>query len=91
MNLAQFLDKFGAAVSEAVIRTYPPLYDSEVRRTCGFDLGRLLRRPLGAQADGIRATALSLQRHRGTIVVGLPPRRTWLDSGGCWSSPRPIS
>jgi hypothetical protein len=53
-----------------VIRTYPPVYDAQTRRTSIFDVRRLLRRPLGAQADAIRATALSLQRHRGTNVVG---------------------
>jgi len=70
MNLADFLDRYGDAVAEAVIHTYPPLYDAETRRTCRFDLRRLLRRPLGAQADAIRATALSLGRHAGTNVVG---------------------
>jgi hypothetical protein len=33
-------------------------------------LGRLLRRPLAAQADAINATVLSLNRQPGTIVVG---------------------
>ncbi len=31
---------------------------------------RLLRTPLGAQADAIRGAALSLERQRGTTVVG---------------------
>ena len=31
---------------------------------------RLLRKPLGAQADAIRGAALSLEAHRGTTVVG---------------------
>src|SRR5712692_2491835 len=70
MKLSQFLEVYGDAVAEAVARAYPPLYDAETRRTCGFDLRRLLRKPLGAQADAIRATALSLQRQPGTIVVG---------------------
>jgi hypothetical protein len=70
MRLHEFLTTFGDAIAEAVVRSYPPLYDAETRRTCGFDLGRLIRRPLGAQADAIRATALSLQRQRATIVVG---------------------
>jgi superfamily II DNA or RNA helicase len=61
---------FADAIADAVVRTYPPIYDAETRRTCGFDLRRLLRKPLGAQADAIRATALSLQRQRATIVVG---------------------
>lgn len=70
MNLGAFLETYAVAVREAVLRSYPPIYDAEMRRTCGFDLRRLLRRPLGAQADAIRATALSIQRQRGTIVVG---------------------
>ncbi|MCC6903829.1 MAG: hypothetical protein IT377_32980, partial [Polyangiaceae bacterium] len=70
MRLADFLDTYRDAITDAVVRTYPPLYDAETRRACGFDLHRLLRRPLGAQADAIRATALSLQRQAGTIVVG---------------------
>ena len=70
MKLGEFLDAYRDAIEGAVVRTYPPLYDAEMRRACGFELGRLLRRPLGAQADAIRATALSLQRQPGTIVVG---------------------
>ena len=70
MRLAELLDAYRDAITEAVVRTYPPLYDAETRRACGFDLRRLLRRPMGAQADAIRAAALSLQRQPGTIVVG---------------------
>ncbi len=70
MNLADFIDRYREAVTRAVIRTYPPVYDADVRLSCGFNLARLLRRPLGAQADAIRATALSLQRYAGTSVVG---------------------
>ena len=36
----------------------------------GRSLPALLRSPLGAQADAIRAAALSLDTHRGTTVVG---------------------
>jgi hypothetical protein len=70
VRLPEFLTAFAEAISDAVVRTYPPLYDAETRRSCGFDLRRLIRKPLGAQADAIRATALSLQRQRATIVVG---------------------
>jgi hypothetical protein len=70
MNLSQLMDAFGPAIAEAVIRTYPPLYDAEARRACGHDLRRLLRRPLGAQADAIRAVALSLQTQGSTFVIG---------------------
>jgi len=70
VNLVQFLDTYAGAIRSAVVQTYPPLYDGEMRRTCGFDLHRLLRRPLGAQADAIRAAALSIQRQPGTVIVG---------------------
>src|SRR5687767_9119257 len=70
MNLGEFLDQYRDALAAAVVGIYPPLYDAETRRTCGFDLRRLLRRPLGGQADAIRATAFSLQRNAGTNVVG---------------------
>src|SRR5947207_15513388 len=70
MNLAQLFSQFADAIAEAVVRTYPPVYDAETRRTCGVDLRRLIRKPPGAQADAIRATALSLQRQRATTVGG---------------------
>lgn len=70
MNLGELLDQYGNAITRAVIDTYPPLYDAEIRRTGASDLGRLLRRPLAAQADAINATVLSLRQHPGTIVVG---------------------
>ena len=70
MNLAALLDRYRDGITEAVIRAYPPIYNAEACLTCGFDLRRLLRRPLGAQADAVRAAALSLRRHRNTNVVG---------------------
>ncbi|MCC7368784.1 MAG: hypothetical protein IT306_10200 [Chloroflexi bacterium] len=70
MKLREFLDAYRDAIEDAVVRTYPPLYDADTRRARGFDLHRLLRRPLGGQADAIRATALSLRRQPGTILVG---------------------
>ncbi|MCC6173833.1 MAG: DEAD/DEAH box helicase family protein [Chloroflexi bacterium] len=70
MNLSELLDRYGESLSQAVIDTYPPLYDAEVRRIRNPDLRRLLRRPLGGQGDAISGTVLSLQRHSGTIVVG---------------------
>jgi hypothetical protein len=70
VNLADLLEQYGEAIARTVIESYPPLYDAEVRRSRDADFRRLLRRPLGAQADAINATVLSLQRHTGTIVVG---------------------
>lgn len=52
------------------MKAYPPLYSAHSRDELGFDLRRLGRRPMGAQADAIRACALSLQRHRATNLVG---------------------
>jgi superfamily II DNA or RNA helicase len=52
------------------VKAYPPLYSAHSRDELGFDLRRLGRRPMGAQADAIRACALSLQRHRATNLVG---------------------
>jgi hypothetical protein len=69
-SIVEFLDRFKGAITDAVIRTYPPLYDAETRRRSRVDLRQLLRRPLGAQGDAIRATALSLQEHGSAIVVG---------------------
>jgi hypothetical protein len=70
MELFQFIETFQGAITRAVLRTYPPLYSARNRHEWGFDLRRLRRRPLGAQGDAIRAVALSLQRHRGTNLVG---------------------
>ena len=52
------------------MKAYPPLYSAHNRDDLGLDLRRLGRRPMGAQADAIRACALSLQRHRATNLVG---------------------
>ena len=52
------------------MKAYPPLYSAHNRDELGFDLRPLGRRPMGAQADAIRACALSLQRHRATNLVG---------------------
>ena len=49
------------------MESYPPLYRPSEN---GHKLPRLLRKPLGAQADAIRGAALSLEAHRGTTVVG---------------------
>jgi hypothetical protein len=70
VNLAQFIETFQEAITRAVVETYPPLYSARNRDDWGFDLRRLRRRPMGAQGDAIRAVALSLQRHRGTNLVG---------------------
>jgi len=70
MDLFHFIDHFRDAITSAVIASYPPLYDLAERRNARFDLRRLGRRPLGGQADAIRAAALSLQRQPATVVVG---------------------
>ena len=67
MNLGDFIDKFKNAIAQRVVESYPPLYRPSEK---GGALPRLLRKPLGAQADAIRSAALSLKAHRGTTVVG---------------------
>ena len=67
MNLGQFIDTFKDAIARRVVESYPPLYRPSEN---GHRLPRLLRNPLGAQADAIRGAALSLEAHRGTTVVG---------------------
>ena len=67
MNLGGFIDTFKDAIARRVVESYPPLYRPSEN---GGTLPRLLRKPLGAQADAIRGTALSLKAHRGTTVVG---------------------
>ena len=67
MNLAGFIDTFKDAIAQRVVESYPPLYRPSEN---GGRLPRLLRKPLGAQADAIRGAALSLRAHRGTTVVG---------------------
>ena len=67
MNLAGFIDTFKDAIARRVVESYPPLYRPSEN---GGKLPRLLRTPMGAQADAIRGAALSLEAHRGTTVVG---------------------
>ena len=67
MNLGGFIDTFKEAIAKRVVESYPPLYRPSEN---GGTLPRLLRKPLGAQADAIRGAALSLKAHRGTTVVG---------------------
>ena len=70
MQLPEFIETFGDSINERLVDLYPPVYDAATRATCGLDLGRLGRRPLGAQADAIRAAALSIRRNPGTNLVG---------------------
>ncbi len=67
MNLGEFIDTFKEAIARRVVESYPPLYRPSEN---GGVLPRLLRTPLGAQADAIKGAALSLKAHRGTTVVG---------------------
>ena len=70
MQLHEFIDHFRDSIMHAVVASYPPLYNLAERRSGRFDLRRLGRRPLGGQADAIRAAALSIQRQPSTIIVG---------------------
>ena len=67
MNLTGFIETFKDAIAQRVVESYPSLYRPSEN---GGKLPRLLRTPLGAQADAIRGAALSLETHRGTTVVG---------------------
>ncbi|MBI4236574.1 MAG: DEAD/DEAH box helicase family protein, partial [Chloroflexi bacterium] len=67
MDLFQLIDTFRSAITGKVTQTYPPLYRPSNN---GHELRTLKRRPLGAQADAIRGTVLSLGRQKGTTVVG---------------------
>ena len=67
MNLGDFIEQFKDAIAQRVVASYPPQYRPSEN---GGSLPRLLRKPLGAQADAIRGAALSLKAHRGTTVVG---------------------
>ena len=66
-------------IARRVVESYPPLYRPSEN---GGILPRLLRRPLGAQADTIKGAALSLEAHRGTTVVGE------MGTGKTFSAPR---
>ena len=79
MNLTGFIEKYKDAIAQRVVESYPPLYRPSEN---GGRLPRLLRTPLGAQADAIKGAALSLQTHRGTTVVGE------MGTGKTFSAPR---
>ena len=79
MTLGDFIDTYKGAIARRAVASYPPLYrPSET----GGALPRLLRTPLGAQEDAIRAAALSLEAHRATTVVGE------MGTGKTFSAPR---
>ena len=64
MNLGGFIDTFKDAIARRVVESYPPLYrpsEACARLGSGNDgrLPRLLRKPLGAQADAIRGGSAS--------------------------------
>ena len=67
MNLGEFIDTYKDAITQRVVNSYPPIYRPA---SDGRPMPRLLRAPLGAQEDAIRGAALSLERQRGTTVVG---------------------
>ena len=50
MNLGGFIDTFKDAIARRVVESFPPLYRPSEN---GGKLPRLLRKPLGAQADAI--------------------------------------
>ena len=66
-RLPELIDQFRSSISEQVVRMYEPIYNPN---DDAVQIPPLRRRPVGAQRDAIRATALSMGRQRGTIVVG---------------------
>ena len=79
MDLGGFIDTYRDAIARRVVESYPPLYRPSEN---GRGLPRLLRTPLGAQADAVRGAALSLEARRGTTVVGE------MGTGKTFSAPR---
>ncbi|HEY8744687.1 MAG TPA: hypothetical protein VIU62_16450, partial [Chloroflexota bacterium] len=68
LRLTELLEKYRDAIARAVVETYPPLFVPQ--GAAGAEFNHLLRRPLGGQADAIRATIFSLAREPATTVVG---------------------
>ena len=66
MNLGDFIDRYRTAIAARVIESYPPVYQPNESPP----LPRLLRVPMGAQAEAIAGAALSLQTNMGTTIVG---------------------
>ena len=75
MNLGGFIDTFKDAIARRVVESYLPLYRPSEN---GGTLPRLLRKPLGAQADAIRGARPSPSR-----PTGAPP------SSARWARARP--
>nr|MDP9480265.1 DEAD/DEAH box helicase family protein [Actinomycetota bacterium] len=70
-GLSEFIEKYQDAITEAVRRSYPPVYTAQNRDSWSIDLSGLKRKPLGAQADAIRAATVSLRQNPGTIICGV--------------------
>src|SRR3712207_456891 len=64
MQLAEFIDEYKDSIAEQVVERYPPVYTTALRER--YPITGLKRRPMGAQADAIRAAAHSLK------VLGQP-------------------
>ena len=96
MNLGDFIDTFKDAIAQRVVESYPPLYRPSEN---GHRLPRLLRKPLGAQADAItgrgplpRRPPGHHRRRRDGHRQDLHRRRRRTSGGlqaGSWSSARP--
>ena len=70
MNLGGFIDTFKDAIAKRVVESYPPLYRPSEN---GGTLPRLLRTPLGAQADAIRGAAAAHMAGFERILIICPP------------------
>ena len=68
LDLTTFMERFQDSIIQQVTETYQPTYQPDQHRD--RPLPNLLRPPMGRQAHTIKATAHSLERHRGTTIVG---------------------
>ena len=79
MNLSGFIDQFKEAIAKRVVESYPPLYRPSEKppSSCPGCCA-----PRWAARRTLKGTALSLQAHRGTTVVGE------MGTGKTFSAPR---
>ena len=68
MELAEFMAEYGESLSEYIIDNMKPVYNPTMHDQ---PLPRgLLRYPIGSQSYAVQGVALSIERNRGTVVIG---------------------
>ncbi len=84
-GLIEWIGKYQGAIADAVKGEYPPVYTAANRNNWGYDLGKLRRRPKGAQADAIRAAAVSLERCGAVTICGqMGTGKTLMGTAAAW-------